>query len=393
MSLPSADPGGSEAGGAPTGTSSGSAAPPAPVPGPPVAAAGSAAATAAVARRGSHPLLRYAAARLATAAFLLVCVTLVTFVLANIVPGDPAAAALGERAAADPEIVAAYRAANGLDQPLPQQYVTYLGRLLHGDFGTSIQTRNPVRSELAAAFPATVELALAAIVVSVLVAVVLGMWAAIRRGRPVDAVIRTFSLIGLSVPIFWLAMVAYFFLFYTFRLLPGSGRLAPTLAAPPHRTGLYSVDALLAGDTVAFGNAMTHLVLPAGVLGLYTIGVLTRFIRSSVLEVLAQEYVLAARAKGLPRRRILVAYVLRAASMPIVTVVGLAFGSLLSGTVLVEKIFGWHGLGQYAYDAATHLDLPAVLGVGIVIGAVYLLINLVVDLLYGVLDPRVRVGG
>lgn len=341
--------------------------------------------------RAAHPLLRYVAFRLGTALLLLWGVTLVTFTLANIVPGDPAAAALGERAAADPAIVAAYRQATGMDQPLPVQYVAYLTRLARGDLGTSIQTRRPISEEIGQAFPATIELALASIVVSVVVATGLGLWAALRRGRPADHVIRTLSLVGLSVPIFWMAMVGYFVLFYRLRLVPGSGRLAPTLPAPPHRTGLMTVDALLAGDWVTLSNAAAHLILPAGVLGLYTVGLLTRFVRSAVLEVLGQDYVLAARAKGLSPRRVVVGYVLRGASVPIITVVGLAFGSLLSGTVLVEKIFSWHGLGEYAFDASTHLDLPAIMAVGLVVGTVYIGINLVVDLVYGVIDPRVRV--
>lgn len=337
------------------------------------------------------PLLRYMLFRAGASLLLLVGVTMVTFALANIVPGDPAAAALGEQAAADPAIVAAYRQQAGLDQPLHVQYSRYLGRLVQGDLGTSIQTRLPVRQELGRAFPATIELAVSSILVSVVLATILGLWAAMRRGRTVDQVIRTLSLVGLSVPIFWLAMVAYYVLFYKARIFPGSGRLAPTLSPPPEVTGLYTVDALLAGQWQTLLNAAQHLVLPAGVLGLYTIGLLTRFIRSAVLEVLAQDYVLAARAKGLPSHVIIRDYVLRGAALPIITVVGLAFGALLSGTVLVEKIFAWHGLGEYAFSAATHLDIPAIMAVGVTVGAVYIGINFVVDLLYGVLDPRVRV--
>jgi peptide/nickel transport system permease protein len=215
--------------------------------------------------------------------------------------------------------------------------------------------------------------------------------AAVRRGQLADSALRVVSLVGISVPTFWLALVAFYVFSFQLDLAPGSGRLAPATTAPPHVTGLYTVDALLAGEWETFGDALAHLMLPTLVLTLYTVGLLTRFTRSAVLEVLEQDYVRSARAKGLPGRTVLFRYVLRAAMVPILTVVGLAFGALLSGTVLVEEIFAWPGLGSYAYQAASHLDLPAVMGVGLLVGVIYLVINLVVDLLYGAIDPRVRV--
>jgi peptide/nickel transport system permease protein len=198
------------------------------------------------------------------------------------------------------------------------------------------------------------------------------------------------SLIGFSVPTFWLALVAFYVFFFRLQITPGSGRIAPDMTPPPAVTGLYTVDAALAGQWDVFASAVGHLITPALVLAAYTIGLLTRFTRSAVLEVLGQDYVRAARAKGLPGRIVLFRYVLRSALVPIITVAGLAFGSLLSGTVLVESVFARPGIGQYAYKSATTLDLPAVMGVGLVVGGVYVLINLVVDILYGVIDPRVR---
>jgi peptide/nickel transport system permease protein len=334
---------------------------------------------------------RYLLRRLGVSALLIVGVTLVTFVLTNLVPGDPVAANLGQRAAENPATVAAYRAHYGLDRPLPVQYVTYLGNLVQGDLGESQQTHRPVLVDLQTAVPATLEIAIGAIVLSVLIGVGFGVVAAVRRGQLADSALRLVSLVGISVPTFWLALVAFYVFSFQLDLAPGSGRLAPATTPPPHVTGLYTVDALLAGEWETFADAAAHLMLPTLVLTLYTVGLLTRFTRSAVLEVLEQDYVRSARAKGLPGRTVLFRYVLRAAMVPILTVVGLAFGALLSGTVLVEEIFAWPGLGSYAYQAASHLDLPAVMGVGLLVGIIYLVINLVVDLLYGVIDPRVRI--
>ncbi|MFC8435568.1 ABC transporter permease [Streptomyces sp. NPDC057253] len=338
-----------------------------------------------------HPLARFLLRRTATAVLLAFGVTLVTFVLTNLVPGDPAAAALGQRAVGDPTIVAQFRHHYGLDKPLPVQYVTYLGNLFQGDLGESQQSHQPVLTDLSTAVPATLELAGAAIVVSLVVGVAFGVIAALRRDRFTDQLLRVVSLLGVSVPTFWLALLAFYVFFYRLGIAPGSGRLAPDLTAPPHVTGLYTVDAALSGQWPVFWSAVGHLALPALVLTAYTVGLLTRFTRSAVLEVLGQDYVRAARAKGLPGRTVLLQYILRAALVPVVTVAGLAFGALLSGTVLVESIFAWPGLGAYAYRSATTLDLPAVMGVGLVVGIVYLTVNLAVDVLYGVIDPRVRV--
>ncbi|GAA1956863.1 ABC transporter permease [Catenulispora subtropica] len=338
-----------------------------------------------------HPFARFLTRRVGTALLLALGVTLVTFVLTNLVPGDPAAANLGQRAIGDPAIVAQFRHHNGLDRPLPEQYGAYLANLVHGDLGVSQQSHQPVLDDLRAAVPATLELAGSAIVLSLVIGVAFGVLAALKRDRIVDQALRVLSLLGVSVPTFWLALLAFYVFFYRLGIAPGSGRLAPDLTAPPTVTGLYTVDAALAGQWPVFWSAVSHLMLPTLVLTAYTVGLLTRFTRSAVLEVLGQDYVRAARAKGLPARTVLVKYVLRAALVPIITVVGLAFGALLSGTVLVESIFAWPGLGAYAYRSATTLDLPAVMGVGLVVGIIYLLVNLVVDVLYGVIDPRVRV--
>lgn len=340
--------------------------------------------------RGRHPLASYILIRSLVSVLLILGVTVVTFVLTNLVPSNPAAAGLGERAASDPAAVAAFNEKYGFDKPLPVQYGMYLVRLTQLDLGTSPQTHNAVIDDLSSAFPATVELALAALIVSILLGVLLGLLAAMRQRTFADQVIRVASLIGLSTPTFWLALVVFYVFFYTLGWAPGSGRLDNTLTPPPQVTGFMTVDSLLAGDLAAFSNACAHLVLPALVLTLYTLGLLTRFTRTAVLEVLGHDYVTAARAKGLRGRTVTFRYVLRAAMLPILTVVGLTFGSLLSGAVLTETVFAWNGLGQYAFKAATTLDLPAIMGVGLVVGVTYVLINFVVDVLYGVIDPRVR---
>lgn len=340
--------------------------------------------------RAKSPFARYLVRRAGTSVLLLVGVTIVTFALTNLVPGDPVSAALGEGAAQNPETREAFIKAQGLDQPLVVQYVVYMANLLRGDLGTSLVTGRAVSTDLASAVPATVEIAISAIIVSLAVSIVLGTLAAYRRGLVADQVVRVVTLIGLSVPTFWLALVSFYLFFLQLRIVPGSGRISASITPPPRVTGMYTIDYLLDGDGVGFVDAAAHLALPVFVLSLVTIGLLTRFIRTSVLEVLASDYVRAARAKGLSGGRVVLDYVLRGASLPILTIVGVAFGSLLSGTVLVESVFSWPGLGTYAYNSARNLDLPGIMGVGLVVGVIYLVINFVVDLLYGVLDPRVR---
>lgn len=344
------------------------------------------------AARRRSPLLGYLARRIGTSLIILIGVTLVTFSLTNLVPGDPVTAALGEGASQNPETREAFIQEHSLDEPLPVQYLIYMKNLLSGDLGTSLVTGRPVLSDLATAVPATVEIAVLAIGLSLVVSIVLGTLAAYRRGMVTDQVVRVITLVGLSIPTFWMALVAFYVFFLQLRIAPGSGRISPTITPPPKVTGLYTVDYVLNGDPVGFFDALAHLALPVLVLSLVTIGLLTRFIRTSVLEVLSVDYVRAARARGLSGGRIVLDYVLRGASLPILTVVGVAFGALLSGTVLVESVFAWPGLGTYAYNSASNLDLPGIMGVGIVVGVIYIGINFVVDILYGILDPRVRLG-
>jgi peptide/nickel transport system permease protein len=338
----------------------------------------------------NHPYGRFVLIRLGAMILLALGITLVSFLLTHLVPGDPAAANLGQRALSDPAIVAAFRAKYGLDKPLPVQYLRYLGGLLHGDLGMSQQSNRPVSTDLSEYVPATLELACTAILLSLIIGIGLGVVAAMRRDTWIDQVLRVVSLAGVSMPTFWLALAAFFVFFFKLGILPGGGRLDPGLDPPPQVTRLYTVDSLITGQWSTFENALWHLILPAMVLAAYTVGMLTRFTRASMLEVLGNDYIRTARAKGLPERVIVLRHVLRPALVPILTVAGLAFGSLLSGTVLVEQIFSWSGIGQYAYQSALNLDLPAIMGVSLVVAVIYVTVNFAVDLLYGVVDPRIR---
>jgi peptide/nickel transport system permease protein len=329
--------------------------------------------------------------RLGALVLLAIGITIVAFLLTSVVPGDPAAANLGQQAINDPAAVQAFNEHYGLDKPLPEQYGIYLWRLVHGDLGQSEQNHDAVTHDLAQAIPATAELAFFSILLAVVVGVSLGVLAAVRRNKLTDHVLRVVSLGGVSMPTFWIALVGLYVFFFRLNWLPGTGRLDAIVLPPPHHTGLYTIDALLAGQWATFGNAFRHLILPGCVLAAYNVGLLTRYTRSAVLEVISNDYVRSARAKGLPGRIVVPRHVLRAALPGIVTVIGLAFANVMTGSVLVENIFSWPGIGQYAYHSATTLDLPAIMGVSLFVAVVYIIVNFLVDVLYGAIDARLRV--
>ncbi len=335
-------------------------------------------------------LARFLARRLGTGLVLVVGITLVAFVITHLVPGNPAAATLGQTAMSDPTIVKAWDHQYGLDKPVVEQYLIYLGKLAEGNLGISEHDNNPVLSDLGQHIPATLELALFAIVVSTAIGVSLGLLAAVRRGRTADGVIRIASLAGVSMPTFWVALVLFIVFFSKLGWFPSGGRLDPGVTPPATITGMYTVDAILHGQWSLFVQALQHLVLPGVTLGIFTIGTMVRFTRASVLEVVNNDYVRAARAKGLPEWTVVRRHVLRPALLAITTVAGLAFANLLSGTVLVENIYGWPGIGEYAYQSAINLDLPAIMGVSMFVALVYIVINLLVDLAYSLLDPRIE---
>jgi peptide/nickel transport system permease protein len=326
--------------------------------------------------------------RLGGLVFVMFGVTLLTFFLAQLVPADPAGAALGSNARE--EQIAAYRQQLGLDEPVVVQYGIYMSRLLQGDLGNSIRTRRAVADDLRDFLPATVELTLAAMLVTLTIGIPLGIIAALRRNTWIDGGARILALIGGAMPIFYVGLVLLGIFYRQLQWLPGPGRLDSTLQPPTQVTGLYTVDALLTGNLPVFTNAVAHLILPAITLGLFSTAVLLRMTRSSMLEMLGQDYVRTAKAKGLGQRLVISRHVFKNALPPILTIVGILFGSLLSGAVLTETIFNWPGIGRYATTSVTTLDYPAVMGVALVAAIIYPLANTLVDIGYSVIDPRVR---
>ncbi len=317
-------------------------------------------------------------------------VSMITFFISHIVPADPVAAALGDHAREDQ--IAAFRAEYGLDKPVVEQYVIYIDNLLHGDLGISIRTRRPVIDDLRDFFPATLELSLAALLVSIFIGVPTGVWSSLFRNRLPDNIVRVFALIGGSLPIFWLGLIVISIFYYQLGWLPLGGRIGDFVKPPQTITGLYVVDSLLTGNMPALVSSLRHLLLPAFTLGYFSTAVISRMTRSSMLEVLNQDYIRTARAKGLHERLVVLRHGLRNAMLPTVTVIGVTFGSLLSGAVLTETVFSWPGLGLYATASAISLDFPAVMGVTLLAALVYTLVNLIVDLSYHWFDPRIQNG-
>ena len=328
--------------------------------------------------------------RIVGIAAVMIGVSVITFAISHVVPADPAVAALGDHAT-DAQI-AAFRAEYHLDRPLPEQYVTYVVGILHGDLGRSIRTRRAVSDDLADSFPATLELSFAALLISLLVGIPAGIWSAIYRGRLPDVIVRIAALAGGSLPVFWLGLIVIGLFYYQLGWFPGGGRIDTFVTPPPTRTGLYVIDSVIALDVDALRSSLIHLVLPSLTLGYFSTAVVARMTRSSMLEVLGQDYMRTARAKGLAERLVVLRHGLRNALIPTVTVIGLTFGSLLSGAVLTETIFSWPGLGRYATASAISLDFPAVLGVTLLAAIVYPVANLAVDVAYYWLDPRIQRG-
>jgi peptide/nickel transport system permease protein len=334
---------------------------------------------------------RFVLRRLAALVLLSLGITFVAFVLTELVPSNAVATNLGEQAAGDPVAVAAFKHHYGLDRPFPVRYAIYLDHLVHGDLGQSSLTHGPVTHDLGQFIPATGELALYSILFAAIVGIGFGVIAALRRNRPTDHALRVASLAGISMPTFWIALVALYVGFFRLGWFPGAERLDPGVSPPPSITGLYTIDALLDGNWGLFVQALHHLVLPALVLAAFNVSLLTRFTRSAVLEVIGNDYVRAARAKGLPERTVVLRYIVRGALPSVVTVLGLVFANVLTGAVLVEKIFSWPGIGQYAFQAAVNVDVPAIAGVSLFVAVVYITVNFIVDVLYGLIDPRIRI--
>lgn len=336
-------------------------------------------------------MLAYTARRILLLVPVVLVVTFITFFLSHVVPGDPARLVAGINA--PQEQVERLRAELGLDQPVFEQYRTYMGDLLSGDLGVALSNGEPVADNLDRAFPATLELALAALAIATLLGVPLGVVAAARRGRAADHVSRLIAVLGVSLPVFVVGIVLVLVFYYELGLFPSGGRVSSDVVAEhplQQVTGLVTVDALLAGNFPVFFDALWHLVLPAFALALATLARVVRTTRTSMVEVLREPYVATARAKGVPEWRVIWWHALRNALIPVVTILGIAFGYLLGGALLVEEIFAWPGIGSYALDAIRRLDYNSIQGVTLIATMAFVLANLAVDLLYARLDPRIR---
>lgn len=321
---------------------------------------------------------------------VMIGVTIITFTISHLIPGDPAQLMAGPRAGA--EVIAKIRADLGLDKSILHQYAIYIGDLLQGDFGTSIVTRRPVLPELLSYLPATVELTAIALVLSIIFGVTLGVLSAVYANRWPDHVVRTLAILGISTPRFVTGLFLLLIFYGWLGIFPGVGRFDPALIPPPEVTGFLLIDCLLAGDLPAFNTALSHLVLPALTLAIATAtaGGYMRLVRSSMLEALSEDYIRTARAMGLRQTTILVRHALRNALLPFVTVIGMSIALLLFGSVVVETIFAWPGMGSYVLAAIFALDFPIIMGFTVLVSIVYVLTNLLVDVVYMLIDPQIR---
>jgi peptide/nickel transport system permease protein len=315
----------------------------------------------------------------------------IAFVATQAVPGDPLAMLVGE-VATEVQYQELSREL-GLDKPMWRQWLGYLGQTAQGNFGFSLRTGRPINSELWAFFSASLELGLAAFILAALVGIPAGIWSAVRQDRVVDHLLRVITLGGVAAPIFWTALMGQWIFYGRLGWLPGTGQLSDFLLfsnPPPTITGMVTVDSLLSGHWVALGDALRHMILPASVLAYRVVAIIARMTRSVMIEALHEDHIRTARALGASPGSLVFRHALKNAAPPILTILGLAFGQLLQGSILVETVFAWPGLGLYAVQGILNLDYPVVIGVSVVISVVYVSANLVVDLLYPVFDPRMR---
>lgn len=335
-------------------------------------------------------MTRYIVRRLLSLPLLLLGIVSLAFLISHFTQGDPLASIVGERQMDNAEVVAAAKARWGLDKSLPEQYLIYVGNLLTGDLGTSFRTKQPVAQDLLERLPATLELVIAAMILGSTSGIAFGVLAARFRDRAIDQGARVWALVGSSTPVFWSGLILLYIFSVVLGWLPGPGRLDARATPPSGLTGFLTIDALLIGDMDLFWDALHHLLLPALVLGWTVMGVVLRLVRASMLDVLSQDYITAARARGAGELRVLLNHALRNALVPTLTIIGFTFAYLITGAVLTESIFSWTGIGSYAVDAARSLDYPAIMGVTIVGGAAFLLTNLATDIAYAFADPRIR---
>lgn len=332
-------------------------------------------------------MTKYLARRLIESIPVIIGVSVLVFMLLHLIPGDPATTILGERAT--PENVEALRERLGLNKPLYEQYFIWAGNMLQGDLGYTVRGNIPVANEISSRFPATIELALAALIVAVIVGVPIGILSAIKRNSILDTASMFGALFGVSIPIFVLGLLLIFLIGVELQWLPFVGRLDNSVRFE-RVTGLHLVDALLAGNLSGFKNALEHLILPAITLATIPLAIIARITRSAMLEVLNQDYIRTARAKGMRERNVVMQHAFRNAMLPVVTIIGLQLGRLLSGAVLTETIYSWPGVGKWLFDSIIARDYPIVQSMTLVIALIFIAVNLFVDLLYALIDPRIR---
>jgi len=331
---------------------------------------------------------KYLLRRVFTLIFVLWGMSLVTFSISHVVPVDPAAAAAGMEGSLD--VIERIRKELGLDRPLYEQYLRYIGNIvLKGDFGYSILNRRPVLQDIITFVPASIELAVFSLLICTVFGIMFGMFTATYAGGFADALVRVFAVGGVAMPIFWLALLMQLVFYGILGWFPDGGRLGWQFEAPPSVTHLYLADSLLAGQWSVFLDALKHLILPGFTLALANIAIVMRMTRSSLLEVLHQDYITAARARGLSQLRVLIRHAMTNALIPVVTVIGLQLGHLIAWVFLVEIIFSWPGIGSYMVRSIVNLDFPAVMGCTMFTSFIYVFINLCVDIVYVILDPRI----
>lgn len=334
-------------------------------------------------------MTRYLLKRLLQVIPVLLGISLLVFTLLHLIPGDPAITMLGDRAT--PEQIEALRDRMGLNQPLPLQYSAFLGRLLNLDFGTSIFTGVPIWQEVKLRWPATFELSLVSMLIALILGIPAGAIASVRKNSLIDNLSMSGSLLGVSMPVYWIGLLLVYLFAVHLQWLPPSGRMgldASAIFEPI--TGFFILDACIQGNWSALQDILAHLILPAMTLSTIPLATVARITRSAMLEVLHQNYIRTARAKGLSEFAVIAIHALKNALLPVMTIVGLEFGSLLGGAILTETIFSWPGIGTWIYEGISQRDYPVVQGGVIFVAVVFVLINLLVDLSYGVLDPRIQ---
>jgi peptide/nickel transport system permease protein len=337
-------------------------------------------------------MLRQIGKRLSTAIPSVIGVIIVTFLLTRVLPGDTAAYFAGP--AATPQAIAEIKKSLGLDRPLPEQFVRYVKDLARGDFGISLTTGQPVITDIKQRLPASAELTLFGLIISILVAVPLGIAAAVKQGSFVDHACRIVATAGVSLPVFFTGLILVYVFYFILGWSPAPlGRLDIFYSSPPHVTGFYTIDSLISGDFGTFRAALSQLILPAATLAIFSLAPITRMTRASMLAVLSSDFVRTARASGLSTRTVIVTYAFRNAMLPVITTLGMVFSFLLGANVLVEKVFAWPGIGSYAIEALIASDFAPIQGFVLTMAILYVLLNLTIDLLYGVIDPRVRLEG